>query len=184
MSKDEALKLALEDLIYASSYCDTYDAIDAVRQALAEPVQEPAAYLTVFRSLSGDRNTKFLELSPLPDGEYYFYTTPPAAPVQEPDVLYKTAAQYPKRPYQVHGFDWLSPKTRTITVKSGVHVEITWDIEKKNCDVVLSPAQPATEDSSEVAAPAQTVQTAQEPVLEVVNGQKCLAVYAGERSNK
>jgi hypothetical protein len=40
MSKDEALKLALEDLIYASSYCDTYDAIDAVRQALAEPVQE------------------------------------------------------------------------------------------------------------------------------------------------
>jgi hypothetical protein len=39
--KDEALKLALEALVYASSYCDTYDAIDAIKQALAAPVQEP-----------------------------------------------------------------------------------------------------------------------------------------------
>ena len=30
MTKDEALDLALEALIYASSYCDTYDAIDAI----------------------------------------------------------------------------------------------------------------------------------------------------------
>jgi hypothetical protein len=47
MSKDEALKLALEALVYASSYCDTYDAITAVREALAEqpaPLQEPVAW--------------------------------------------------------------------------------------------------------------------------------------------
>ena len=35
MTKDEALKLALDSLIYASSYCDTYDAITAIKQALA-----------------------------------------------------------------------------------------------------------------------------------------------------
>ncbi len=63
---------------------------------------------------------------------------------KDEDVLYKTASNYPKRPYQLDGFGWLSPKTRTITVKNGVHVEMTWDIEEKNCDVVLSPAaQPA-----------------------------------------
>ncbi len=33
--KDEALDLALEALIYASSYCDTYDAITAIKQARA-----------------------------------------------------------------------------------------------------------------------------------------------------
>jgi hypothetical protein len=41
MSKDEALKTALEALVYASSYCDTYDAIDAIKQALAAPAAEP-----------------------------------------------------------------------------------------------------------------------------------------------
>jgi hypothetical protein len=44
------------------------------------PVQEPVACLTVFRSLSGDRNTKFLELSSLPEGEHYFHTTQPEQP--------------------------------------------------------------------------------------------------------
>ena len=40
MSK-EAMKLALEALVYASSYCDTYDAITALREALAEqPAQQ------------------------------------------------------------------------------------------------------------------------------------------------
>jgi hypothetical protein len=48
---------------------------------------KPIAFLNVFRSLSGERNTRFIELSSLPDGEHYFYTTPPVAqpaPVQEP----------------------------------------------------------------------------------------------------
>ena len=60
---------------------------DITPPAQLAPVQEPVACLTVFRSLSGDRNTKFLELSHLPEGEHYFYTTPPAQPaptVQEP----------------------------------------------------------------------------------------------------
>ena len=40
MSK-EAMKLALDALVYASSYCDTYDAITALREALAEqPAQQ------------------------------------------------------------------------------------------------------------------------------------------------
>jgi hypothetical protein len=49
-AKDEALKLALDALVYASSYCDTYDAIDAIKQALndathlAAPVQEEDLY--------------------------------------------------------------------------------------------------------------------------------------------
>jgi hypothetical protein len=37
LTKDEALKLALDVLVYASSYCDTYDAIEAVKEALAQP---------------------------------------------------------------------------------------------------------------------------------------------------
>jgi hypothetical protein len=45
MTKDTALDLALEALIYASSYCDTYDAITAIKQALAAPVQEPVAVI-------------------------------------------------------------------------------------------------------------------------------------------
>jgi hypothetical protein len=44
-----------------------------------EPAQqEPVACFSVFRSISGERNTRFLELASLPDGEHYFYTSPPA----------------------------------------------------------------------------------------------------------
>jgi hypothetical protein len=43
MTKDEALKLALEALIYASSYCDTYDAITAIKQALANEALDKKA---------------------------------------------------------------------------------------------------------------------------------------------
>ena len=39
MTKDEALKLALDELIHASSYCNTYDAIDAIKEALAQPTE-------------------------------------------------------------------------------------------------------------------------------------------------
>ena len=50
MTKDEALKLALEALVYASSYCNTYDAIDAVKQALAAPVQPDRTGMTYYRN--------------------------------------------------------------------------------------------------------------------------------------
>jgi hypothetical protein len=53
MTKDEALKQALEALVYASSYCDTYDAIDAIKQALAVPVQEPVQDSTCNETLRG-----------------------------------------------------------------------------------------------------------------------------------
>ena len=44
-----------------------------------EPAQqEPVACFSVFRSISGERNTRFLELASLPDGEHYFYTSPPS----------------------------------------------------------------------------------------------------------
>ena len=52
MTKDEAMKLALDSLVYASSYCDTYDAITAIKQALAAPVQEP---VTMRMPKVGDR---------------------------------------------------------------------------------------------------------------------------------
>ena len=35
------LEQVLDDLICASSYCNTYDAIDVVKEALAQPEQEP-----------------------------------------------------------------------------------------------------------------------------------------------
>jgi hypothetical protein len=35
------LEQVLDDLICASSYCNTYDAIDVVKEALAQPAQEP-----------------------------------------------------------------------------------------------------------------------------------------------
>jgi hypothetical protein len=52
VTKDEAMKLALDSLVYASSYCDTYDAITAIKQALAAPVQEP---VTMRMPKVGDR---------------------------------------------------------------------------------------------------------------------------------
>jgi Zn finger protein HypA/HybF involved in hydrogenase expression len=45
LTKDDALKIALDELVYASSYCNTYDAIDAVKEALAQPEQEPVVGL-------------------------------------------------------------------------------------------------------------------------------------------
>ena len=37
MTKDAALKLALDELTRASSYCNTYDAIDVIKEALQRP---------------------------------------------------------------------------------------------------------------------------------------------------
>jgi hypothetical protein len=91
--KDEALKLALEalrsaaaELYRASSYCNTYkvlgntnDAITAIQQALAAPVQEPVVYCDLENWLTGKvwaddvfSNIQHKGWSPL-------YTTPPAA---------------------------------------------------------------------------------------------------------
>jgi len=100
MNKDEALDLALEALIYASSYCDTYDAITAIKQARAldkmaenarelgldyEPVQEPVAWV----EKNGDLVWQNYEAA---IGRN-LYTTPPAAhpapvqPVAKPKLI-------------------------------------------------------------------------------------------------
>ena len=41
------LEQVLDDLICASSYCNTYDAIDVIKEALAQPEQEPVAVVYV-----------------------------------------------------------------------------------------------------------------------------------------
>ena len=89
MTKDEALDLALEALVYASSYCDTYDAITAIKQARAldkmadnarelgldyEPVQEPVAWM----DRDGDLYANEPDKNWCPP-HYPLYTTPPAA---------------------------------------------------------------------------------------------------------
>ena len=82
----EALRSAAAELYRASSYCNTYevlgntnDAITAIQQALAAPVQEPVAYCDIENWLTGKvwaddvfSNIQHSGWSPL-------YTTPPAA---------------------------------------------------------------------------------------------------------
>jgi hypothetical protein len=50
-------------------------------------------------------------------------------------------AQGPNRPNQVEGMEWLSGRTRSLSVKSGVNLVVTWDFDGKNCDVVISAPQ-------------------------------------------
>jgi hypothetical protein len=74
MTKDEALDLALEALIYASSYCDTYDAITAIKQARSAPVQELPVFgppIGILMKMEGDETRKLYPLKQKP------------APVQE-----------------------------------------------------------------------------------------------------
>jgi hypothetical protein len=93
MTKDEALDLALEALLWANIEINDWrdsaygyepedqpqimEAITAIKQARSAPVQEPVAF-----------NAGVPPLYPeMKDGETISveYTTPPAAPVQEPD---------------------------------------------------------------------------------------------------
>jgi hypothetical protein len=84
-STEEALKLALEALIYGHSYCDTYDAIAAIKQALAAPVQEPVEFFDWYDNAHWG-NEDFKEGCHRSWNAAIKYTTPPAqpAPVQEP----------------------------------------------------------------------------------------------------
>ena len=103
MTKDEALKLALEalnDERYVTKYTHIVEAITAIKEALAAPVQEPRARL--MRYIGKDKypkqgTTVARTYEELPKNTYpdtweedeALYTTPPAqpAPVQEPVYL-------------------------------------------------------------------------------------------------
>jgi hypothetical protein len=90
MTKDEALKLALDELIHASSYCNTYDAIDAIKEALAQPEQEPVAIYRAGQAKGEAFHVEFLKV--MDADEVLLYAAPPAAqPVQEPNQ-----ASYPE----------------------------------------------------------------------------------------
>ena len=97
MTKDEALDLALEALELSAVTVDSFgvqkktqEAITAIKQALAEPVQEPVAWCTksdlenMAKGFSQDvpaRSMRVPQLYPK-EGAVLLYTTPPAAPVQ------------------------------------------------------------------------------------------------------
>jgi hypothetical protein len=94
MTKDEALRMALEALEtelsidwtnneeFNASAEKMQEAITAIKQALAAPVQEPVAIALNTGTKQGVKWLKNVE-----HGES-LYTTPPAAPVQEPVVFF------------------------------------------------------------------------------------------------
>ena len=83
MSK-EAMKLALEALVYASSYCDTYDAITALREALAEP-QEKYQYGTPLLDAMTGKANEALDKKAKPDF-WEGYVPEPVKPAQQEPV--------------------------------------------------------------------------------------------------
>ena len=81
MTKDETLKLALEALEEWYFGCGAGseshdDAVEAIKQALAAPVQEPVGEIGWGGSVNWHKT--------IPEFGTDLYTTPPAAPVQEP----------------------------------------------------------------------------------------------------
>jgi flagellar biosynthesis chaperone FliJ len=154
MTKDEALKLALEALGTIST-ADNVEwiqhkaeqAITAIKQARSAPVQEPVAWrydLKQTGSFAGT-STEYSRIK-LKIGENWtpLYTTPPAqsAPVQEP-VAWVREHELPLAPGDA--FSW---------VETFVH---------KTPLYTTPPSQPATEESS-ATQPAQPAPV-QEPVL-------------------
>jgi len=101
MNKDEALKLALEALeryqVKRQDFDRFADEITAIKQALAAPVQEPVQaefWLHQCRKKPELRHLSFNRMEPTLAAKGYetiplgrFDTTPPAAPVQEPEQL-------------------------------------------------------------------------------------------------
>ena len=84
MTKDEALKLALEALEEAHHKMEHYQdekkreqAITAIKQALAAPVQEPVAWEQFYPDIG---KPKLAYLPPTKSPENACYTTPPQRP--------------------------------------------------------------------------------------------------------
>ena len=72
MTKDEALKLALEALDGLSEPYDVLKAQEAIREALAQPEQEPVACVGTNGELMWLNKSKVIYSKPIP-----LYTTPP-----------------------------------------------------------------------------------------------------------
>ena len=72
MTKDEALKLALEALDGLSEPYDVLKAQEAIREALAQPEQEPVACVGTNGELMWLNKPKVIYSKPIP-----LYTTPP-----------------------------------------------------------------------------------------------------------
>ena len=89
MTKDEALRMALEALeelhgIDTETECvtiDVGDVIDAIEEALAQPEQEPVAFICEFYA---DEGHPFVSFEPVTHGTNTpLYTTPPQRKPQE-----------------------------------------------------------------------------------------------------
>jgi hypothetical protein len=83
MTKDEALKMALEALegkysITASMLNQQFQALTAIKEALAQPAQEPAAYCYVQKGTSVDILTFYAEPDDAVAGTLFplYYATP------------------------------------------------------------------------------------------------------------
>ena len=73
------LEQVLDDLICASSYCNTYDAIDVVKEALAQPEQEPV--FLIYDDAGGWIESNESEYRKTEEvNRWLLYTTPPQRP--------------------------------------------------------------------------------------------------------
>jgi hypothetical protein len=101
--KDEALKLALEALTVLldewtparQAQLKGMEAVTAIKQALAAPVQEPVAFFYPGQGFYWAKPTKIIapvtvDVKPLP-----FYTTPPAQPAV-PDAFGTREGEHPQ----------------------------------------------------------------------------------------
>jgi len=83
----EALKLALKVLEDLPGFrADIDNAITAIKEALAQPAQEPVGTLNISRYKGHLENHDFDYFGELFDGTYSVYTAPPAAQPQRPWV--------------------------------------------------------------------------------------------------
>ena len=79
MTKDEALKMAL-DYLERHAIIDGIPVRDAIKEALAQPEQEPVANIRTWHKM-GEQHAELWNwcagLESLPDGDYDVYTSPP-----------------------------------------------------------------------------------------------------------
>jgi hypothetical protein len=94
------MQQALEALIYASSYCDTYPEIESLRQLLEQPMQEPVLQeIEQYRMQMAGISTAALGYWKEDDGIHPDYDTPALRDVAK--LYAKYAATYTTPPAQL-----------------------------------------------------------------------------------